>query len=257
MGGEGVRPSGFDARASLQPKGNLEAPDQFRDKLRGAAQENDLSLDRPSACKPGDRLAHDRLKGTGCNVAFLRTRIQKRAHVGLREHSAARGDGVDARGTSGKPAHIARSYAEHKRDRVDKPACPACAGGVHSLLGVAGKVHHLRVFPAEFDDGVGIGVKFPHGALRAQNLLYEGKLKHVDKRDSRRSGDGRLAGQIAVAPNEVVQNIDERFADVRKMAPVDRVHDSTVLVDDHDLDSLRPRVDSETVCHRRALIYRE
>ena len=247
VGGEGVGPARPNALAAFQPKANLETPDQVGNELERSAKENDLPLDGPSACEPGNRLAHDGLKDACRNVALLRSSIQEGAHVGLREHGASRRNRVDARRTARKPAHIARAHAKHEGNRVDEPARSSGTGCVHPLFGVAREIHHLRVLATKLDDGVGVGVELPHGALGCQNFLHKRELKHLGERDARRSGDGRLAGKVAITPDQVMQNIDKRLADVRKMAAVNRVHHGAIFVDDHDFHGLRPCVDSEAI----------
>ena len=204
MGGEDVGPARPNAFSAFQSKANLKASDQVRNELQRPAKEDDLPFDGSSAREPGNRLAHDGLKGACRNVALLCASVQKRSYVGLREHGASRRNRVDARRPACKSAHIACAHAEHEGNRVDEPACPAGAGRVHPLFGVAREIHHLRVLAPKLDDGVGVGVELPHGTLGCQNFLHKWELKHLGECDACRASDGCFAGKVAIAPDQVM-----------------------------------------------------
>ena len=246
---EQVRIGGLDAFLVGDAQGGAEPLHQVGNVFQRPAQEHDRSLDGTSAGQSSQRLPHDGFQRAGGQVGRARPGVEQRPHVGLGEHGAARGDGVDAVGSQGQRAHVLGRGAQHEGHGVDESAGAAGAGGVHALLQSTRQVDHLRVFAAQLDDGVRLGVGALHGVGGGDHLLHERQAQKLRHADARRPRDADGPFQIAVAPGQVVQRFGKRGLDVRAMAAIQGVHQGAVLVDDHDLDGLRSCVNADAIAH--------
>ncbi len=244
-----MRVGRLDPRARRESERNAEATHEVGDVLERPAEEHDGALDRAPAGKPADRLAHDGLERAAGDVRRTRPGVEQRAHVGLGEYGAARGDRVDAVRAQREVRHVPRPHADHEGDRVDEPAGSAGARRVHALLEPAGKVDDLGILAAELDDGVGLGAGGLHGARRRDDLLHERQAEHVGEPDAGRTRDPDRPLEVAVAPGEVVDGLAHRRLDVEAVATVDAVDDLPVVVHHDDLDGLRPCVYPDAICH--------
>ena len=171
--------------------------------------------------------------------------VDEGLHVGLREHPAAGGDGVQGRVAPREgvqPRGVGLQQARHLVDeRAGAPgACP-----VHSLLQAAGEIGDLRILAAQLYGDVGIGDPAPHGARARDDLLHEGKLQPLRHGEAAATGHGDGEGRLwrARARSRTrreglvggLDHADERAADVRPVAFVGAVDHGVALIEDGEL----------------------
>ena len=85
-------------------------------------------------------------------------------YVGLREHAAARGDGVNGCGLARQFVEGAYLNTQQCGGLVDKGSRASCATAVHAYVGylALGQEYHLRVLAANVHKGTHGGVKMPY-----------------------------------------------------------------------------------------------
>ena len=242
---EQVRVVGHDAVLLVEVERLIEAFTQFGKVLQRAAQKRHVAADGPAAREAGDGLRHDGLEDRRGDVLLARALVQKRLHVGLREHAAARGDRVDGGRVLRELVQAARIGVQKRRHLVDERARAARAGTVHALLDAVFEVDDLSVLAAELDGHVGFGDEgFDRGFAR-DDLLHELDAEPLSQKQSARAGDGDRHALIAEAFGGLGEHLHDRCAHVSVMTAVNRVLDLVVFVQDGKLHRRRADIDAD------------
>lgn len=162
-----------------------------------AAEEADCPLDGAAAGQAGDGLEDDGLEDRRRDVFLAGPFVEQGLDVGLGEDAAAGGDGIDRVGFLGHFIEAAGICVEEGRHLVDEGSGPAGAVAVHAVFVAAGQVGDLRIFAAEFDDDVRLGIVRADGFGPGDDFLQKGDVQVVCQGDAARAGDGH--GDLTVA----------------------------------------------------------
>ena len=182
-----------------------EALPELREEMQGPAEERDVAFDRAALGEVADGLVHDGLEDGERDVLAAHAGVHQGLHVGLREHAAARGDGMDLLSLRGKVIEPLRVGREQDGHLVDERAGAAGAGAVHALLHGAPEVGDLGVLAAELHGGVGLRDKLPYGGRAGDYLLLEGKPGLLGKAHGR----GACKGKIELSVSGMLPDISE------------------------------------------------
>ena len=174
----------------LPGQGALKGGAQLGQEVQGAAQEHDLPPDGAAAGQAGDGLGdHGRQHGGG-QVLAGGPLVDQGLEVGLGEHPAARGNGVQGGVAAGELVQAGGVGVEQLGHLVDKGPGASRAGTVHTLLGGGVEVGDLGVLAAELDNDVGLRVPTAHGLGLGNDLLDERQAHEGGQAQPGAAGDG-------------------------------------------------------------------
>ena len=251
-GDEQMRVLRHDAMGLVQLQRFVEALAQLGKVLQRAAQERDVAADGPAARQAGDGLRDHRLEDGRGDVLLARAFVEQRLDVGLREHAAAAGDGIDGGGALGQFVQAAGIGIQKRRHLVDECARAASARAVHALLDALVEVDDLGVLAAQLDGHVGSGDERLHGRLAGDDLLHELHAEPLRQKQAARSGDGDghgLAAESAACGVLGLRRFGEHLHDggahVGMVAAVHGELDVAVLVEDGQLHRGGTHVDAD------------
>ena len=164
-----------------------------------AAEEADCPFDGTAASQAGDGLEDDGLEDRRRDVFLTSSFIEQGLDVRLGEDAAAGGDGINGVGFLGQFIEAAGIGVEEGRHLVDEGPGPTGTVAVHAVFVAAGQVGDLRIFTAEFDDDVRLGIISADGFGTGNDFLQKGNVQVVCQGDAARAGDGH--GDLTVAKN--------------------------------------------------------
>ena len=148
-------------------------------------------------CQTADGLIDHGLHDGGGNVLARAALVQQRQDVGFGEHAAAGGNGVNRAVAQGQRVQSGRIRTDEGAHLVDEGPGAASAGFVHALFQPAGEEGDFGVFPAQFNDDIGVGNLLADGQVGGQHLLNERQAKFAGQRETAGTGDAH-AGRSAV-----------------------------------------------------------
>ena len=131
---------------------------QFGKEVKRPPEKRNMTADRFSACKPGDRLIDYGLEDRCGKIFFCRTVVYQRLYIGFGEYTASCGYGIKTR--VGFCVFIESRRICHQKSGhlVYKRAGTAGTNAVHALLDVTVfKINDLGILTAEFYGNIGIG----------------------------------------------------------------------------------------------------
>ena len=134
-----------------------------------------------------------------------------------------------------------RIDVEQGRHLIDEGPCPTRAGTVHALLRRRFEICDLRVFAAQFDDDVGLGIGRVDRLGFRDHLLDECCAQLRGQAKTTRTGDCDSKGMVVLtnflqAGSYILQKFGDAFADIRMMPSViavERVRELVGLPQDH------------------------
>ena len=212
-----------------------------------------IAADGTAFGKTGDGLACYSVEDAGCQVAFFRTLVEQRLDVGLGEHAAARGDGVDFGLVRGKIVHLGGGQLQKRGHLVDEGAGAARAAAVHAHLHVAGDEQDLRILAAQLDHHVGAGQQALDGDARGVDLLHERDAHALGKAHARRAGDAQLRLLfLREVPGDAAQHRSGLLRDLGIVPLVILIYDLVLIVQHDALQGRGPYVQANP--HHRVLV---
>ena len=133
---------------------------------------------------------------------------------------------------------------EQRGHLVDERARAAGAVAVHAVFVAAGQIGNLRVFAAQLDNDVRLGVIGADGLRAGDDFLNEGDAQVVCQGDAAGACNGN--GDLLVTENliGILQQIPHLLANVRVMADIARVQALLGVVEDGDLYRRRTNVNA-------------
>ena len=161
------------------------------------AEEADRAFDGTAAGQAGDGLEDDGLEDGSGDIFLAGPFVEQGLDVRLGEDAAAGGDGINRVGFLGQFIEAAGIGVEEGRHLVDEGPGPAGTVAVHAVFVAAGQVGDLRIFTAEFDDDVRLGIISADGFGTGNDFLQKGNVQVVCQGDAARAGDGH--GDLTVA----------------------------------------------------------
>ncbi len=212
--------------------------------VQRAAEEEHLLFDRAPLNQAGDGLIDHGLIDAGRHVRFERALIEQRLYVGLGEHAAARGDGIDAIGDQAEPVHLGDGHIQQRRHLIDERAGAARAGAVHALVHAALEEDDLRVLAAQLDDRARVRLQRAHRLAGGVDLLHERYARRLGQTHARRAGNSRGEGFAAQQRLDFAHHVIGFLAHLREMALIFLI-DDFFAVHQHQLGRGRADVDAQ------------
>ena len=157
---------------------------------QGAAQIQNVALDRPSLRQTRDGLIHHRLIDALGDVGGFGPLIDEGLDVALGKHAAAGGDGVGLFRRLSGFVHLLRAHFQQRGHLVDEGSGAAGAGAVHPDLHAVGQKEDLGILAAQFDDNVRPRCQTVGRHTGCEHFLHEGSLHALRHAHAGGAGDG-------------------------------------------------------------------
>ena len=220
---------------------------QLRQEVQRPAQKGHAAPDGFTAGKAGDGLVHHRLKDRGGQIGTGSALVDERLDVGLGEHAAPGGDGVQlliVRRRVVKALGVGLQQGGHL---VDEGAGAAGAHAVHPLLQATGEIDDLGVLAAQLDGHIRLGIALLQRRGHRHHLLHKGDVQRTAQVDGAGAGDGGPQGAVAQGLPRFPQQVGQRLLGVGLMAAVIAVDDVVVVVQYHQLHGGGANVDTSAI----------
>ena len=224
---------------------------QLRQEVQRPAQKGHAAPDGLAAGKARDGLVHHRLKDGGGQIGTGRALVDEGLDVGLGEHAAPGGDGIQLLVVRRRVVKALGVGLQQGGHLVDEGAGAAGAHAVHPLLKAAGEIDDLGILAAQFDGHIRPGIALLQRRGYRHHLLHEGNVQRPAQIDGAGAGDGGAEGAVAQHLAGLTQQRRQRLLGVGLMAAVIAVENVVVVVQYHQLDGGRANVDTGTIGFHR------
>ena len=179
-----------------------------------------MAPDRLSLCKARDRLIHHGLKDRGGEILPRRSLIDQGLNVCLCEDAAAGRYRIDHPIAPRERIQTRRIGIEKGCHLVDEGAGSARADPVHPLIYAAPEVDDLCVLSAELDGDIGVRPLLFQSGRDGDDLLTEGSVHMLSKREPSGAGDDRGEGNLSELLPGLREEICESFLNICEMSSV-------------------------------------
>ena len=244
-GHEQVGVVGHDDVLVVQLQRLVEALAQLGEVLQRAAEEGHVAADGAAARQAADGLRHHRLEDGRGDVLLARALVDERLHVGLREHAATAGDGIQRGRALRQHVQAAGVGVQERGHLVDEGARAAGARAVHALFDALVEVDDLRILAAQLDGHVGGGDEGFHRRLAGDDLLHELDAQPLGEQQAARARDGDGHALVAEVGCGLREHFHDGGAHVGVMAAIDGELHVVRRIEDGQLHRGGPHVDAD------------
>ena len=208
---------------------------ELRQEVQGAAEKRHVAADRLSAGEARDGLVHHRLEDGGGQILAGRALVDQRLDVRLREHAAARRDGIDSFVVFRVIVQTGSVRLQEGRHLVDEGTGAAGADAVHPLVDAAGEIDDLGVLAAQLDSHVGLRREGLQRRRHGHDLLDKGDLQVLCQRKAAGTGDHRDQLHRAEDLFRFLEKARQGLLDVREMSLIIGKENVPLLIQDGHL----------------------
>ena len=244
-GHEQMRVLGHDDVLVVEVEREVEAVAKLGEVLQRAAEERHMAADGATARQARDGLRHHSLEDGGGHVLGTGALVQQRLDVGLGEHAAAAGDGIDVLGALCELVQPRGIRVQQGCHLVDERAGAAGARAVHALFDARVEVDDLGVLTAELDGDVGLRDQGLHRALARDDLLHELETEPLGEQQAARTRDGAGHLRLGQQRRRALEQVARACANIGVMTLVLGVDDCILVVQDRELDGGGANVDAQ------------
>ena len=171
-------------------QGFLETLTQHGLEGEGTAEEGHFAVDRTAAGEARNGLVYHGLENGQGNILMGNAFVQKGLDIGLCKYTAAGGNGINPLCPGSQLPQSCRIHGKEGSHAVDKGTGAAGAGSVHSLVHAVPKIGDFFIFPAQFDNHVGVGMEGLNRLRFRQNFLAERKTHELGQPHAAAAGNG-------------------------------------------------------------------
>ena len=224
--------------------------------MEGPTQEHNLALDFPPLNQPGNGLIHHCLINTGSYVAFVSALVQQRLNIRFGKHAAAGGNGINPIRMLAGFVHFIHGHVQQHSHLVNKSACTAGTGTIHSFIHTALEEDHLGVLAPKLDDHPGIRGKGTHAGSCGIHFLGKENACSLCSTQTCRTGNGHREGLLFQQRRHIMQHVHQRFPDAGKM-PLITLENHLLIFHQHQLGGGGANIDpkgSELFLHHHLLL---
>ena len=204
-------------------------------------------MDGLAAGKTGDRLVHHRLKDRGSQIRSGGALVDQRLDIGLGEHTAACGDGVQLLIVRRRVVEALRVRLQQGGHLVDKRAGATGAHAVHPFLQAAGKIDDLGVLAAQLNGHIRLRIALFQRRGHGHHLLHKGDVQRAAQIDGAGAGDGAAQRTLAQRGARLAQQIGQRLLGMGMVAAVIAVKHIILFIQHHQLDCGGADIDTGTI----------
>ena len=195
-----------------------------------------MPTDGLAAGQTRDGLVHHGLEDGRRQIRPGRALVDQRLNVGLGEHAAAGGDGVQLPIVPGQVVEAGGIGLEQGGHLVDKGSGAPGAHAVHALLEGAGEINDLRVLAAQLDGHVSLRRGDFQGGGHGHHLLHEACPQGFAQGDGAGAGHGDAQGAGAQQLAGFPHHLGEGLLGVGAVAAVFAIEHLARVIQDDELD---------------------
>ena len=218
-----------------QVQGPDEGGPKLRKEVERTSQEGHVAPDGLSAGQAGDGLIHHRLEDGGGQVLPGGPVVDQGLDIGLGEHAASCGNGIDRLIVAGVIVEAAGVRLKQGGHLVDEGTGAAGTDAVHPLIDASGKIDDLGILASKLDGNVTLGRIVRKGRGHRHHLLNEGGPQMTGDAESAGACDRRTEQYLPQLLLRLGKQVRKGGLDIGKMPAVLGKEHLSRLFQDGDL----------------------